>query len=364
MSTVWSAIGDKKEKWRRIYKGLNLLDYLLKFGSERVVDETRDGLHRIRALQDFQYSEEGRDKGAGIREKSREIVDLVNNPAQLRAERDKARQGRDKYIGIGSAGQTVTTAIGAPPPGTGYDGSYNDAQYAPRDGSTNPTVLNATVVSGPRHLPEKSKLEELRKQDQERQRQRAMADDEAARRRRQQEEQRRREQQQRQQAAAAVEESESSSSESESSSSESEDETPVARQRPVVRRPPPPPPQRRPTPQQPQQQQQQSVDLLNMNAWGQQQQPVAYQSAAPQMPVGGYQGQQGYPYPPAYYPQQQAMAYNQQQPMMGGIPPQQAYQQPAPPAATANPFTAGYQQQQPQSNNPFSGGGLQQFRGL
>lgn len=36
MSTVWSAIGDKKEKWRRIFKGLNLLDYLLKFGSERV----------------------------------------------------------------------------------------------------------------------------------------------------------------------------------------------------------------------------------------------------------------------------------------------------------------------------------------
>ncbi|KAF4699346.1 hypothetical protein FOZ63_009715, partial [Perkinsus olseni] len=67
MSTVWSAIGDKKEKWRRIFKGLNLLDYLLKFGSERVVDETRDGIHRIRALQDFQYTEEGRDKGAGIR---------------------------------------------------------------------------------------------------------------------------------------------------------------------------------------------------------------------------------------------------------------------------------------------------------
>ncbi|KAF4667650.1 hypothetical protein FOZ61_008038 [Perkinsus olseni] len=317
--------------------------------------------------------EEGRDKGAGIREKSREIVDLVNNPVQLRAEREKARQGRDKYIGIGSSGQTVTTAVGAPPPGTGYDNSFGTAQYAARDGGSNPTVLTATVVSGPKHLPEKSKLEELRRQDRERQRQRAMADDEAARKRREEEQRIRQEQQQqrqRQQQRQVAEESEESSSESSTSSSSSDEESPVARQ-PVRRPPPPPPQQRRPRPPPPPPQQ--SVDLLNMNAWPQQQQqqpqPVAYQGAPQvQTTAGAYPGQQqSYGYA-GYYGQQQA---GYAQPPMGNMPlpqqPYQPYQQPQQQQQQqggANPF-AGYPQQ---ASNPFAAsqgaGGLQQFRGL
>jgi hypothetical protein len=59
-----------------IVQGLVLLEYLVKFGAERVVDETRDHLFRIRTLTDFTYHGEGPDKGAGIREKSKLLVEL------------------------------------------------------------------------------------------------------------------------------------------------------------------------------------------------------------------------------------------------------------------------------------------------
>lgn len=46
-------------------QGLTLLDALLKYGSDRVVDEARDHIFRIRGLTDFSYMTEGSDKGAG-----------------------------------------------------------------------------------------------------------------------------------------------------------------------------------------------------------------------------------------------------------------------------------------------------------
>lgn len=108
MKGIWEAIGDKKEKWRRIYKALVLLEYCLKYGSERACSEARSEVYKLRPLADFKHMEEGRDKGAGIREKSKQLVELLSDHEALKRERLKATESKEKYSGISSGGATAT----------------------------------------------------------------------------------------------------------------------------------------------------------------------------------------------------------------------------------------------------------------
>ena len=50
---------------------LVLLRELVRFGSDRVVEETRDHMYNLRGLENFRYQEEGKEKGNGIREISK-----------------------------------------------------------------------------------------------------------------------------------------------------------------------------------------------------------------------------------------------------------------------------------------------------
>ena len=46
MRAVWKSIRDPRTKnWRVTFKGLTLLDYLIKNGHERVVDEARNNIY-------------------------------------------------------------------------------------------------------------------------------------------------------------------------------------------------------------------------------------------------------------------------------------------------------------------------------
>ena len=46
-------------------QALTLLDHLVKNGSERVVDDLRERLHKVRTLADFNYYEGSVDRGSG-----------------------------------------------------------------------------------------------------------------------------------------------------------------------------------------------------------------------------------------------------------------------------------------------------------
>lgn len=49
--------------WRHVYKALLLLDYMIKNGSEQVIQEARTHIMHIQQLDNFQASEEGKDTG-------------------------------------------------------------------------------------------------------------------------------------------------------------------------------------------------------------------------------------------------------------------------------------------------------------
>ncbi|KAL3762076.1 hypothetical protein ACHAW5_002589 [Stephanodiscus triporus] len=100
---MWEAIENPRPSaWRVIFKGLTLLEHLLKNGSERCVDDARNHSHLLRNLDRFNYYEGTVDRGVGVREKSKQVVDILQDDERIREERQKARHLREKFSGRGA----------------------------------------------------------------------------------------------------------------------------------------------------------------------------------------------------------------------------------------------------------------------
>ncbi|KAL2823671.1 hypothetical protein BDW59DRAFT_148464 [Aspergillus cavernicola] len=107
MPMIYKRFTDKtSEEWRQIYKGLQLLEFLIKNGSERVVDDARSHLSLIRMLRQFHYIDpNGKDQGINVRNRAQELVKLLGDVELIRSERKKARSNRNKFRGFeGGAG--------------------------------------------------------------------------------------------------------------------------------------------------------------------------------------------------------------------------------------------------------------------
>ncbi|XP_015597202.1 telomere length regulation protein TEL2 homolog isoform X2 [Cephus cinctus] len=105
MSMLWKRmLQENKRNWRRTYKGLLLLNYLVRNGSERVVTSSREHIYDLRSLENYTYIDEfGKDQGINIRHKVKELIDFIQDDDKLRDERKKAKKNKDKYVGMSSA---------------------------------------------------------------------------------------------------------------------------------------------------------------------------------------------------------------------------------------------------------------------
>ncbi|KAF8575391.1 ENTH-domain-containing protein [Ramaria rubella] len=124
MPCIYARFMEKEARqWREIYKALQLLEYIIKHGSERVVDDARSHLSTVKMLRNFHYiDEKGKDQGlngksfirhelhnancssAVVRNRASEIASLLSDLDKIRAERRKAKSNRNKYIGTGNDG--------------------------------------------------------------------------------------------------------------------------------------------------------------------------------------------------------------------------------------------------------------------
>ncbi|XP_050430489.1 telomere length regulation protein TEL2 homolog isoform X1 [Adelges cooleyi] len=104
MGMLWKRmLHENKKNWRRTYKSLLLLNYLVKNGSERVVTSAREHIYDLRGLENYSYVDEfGKDQGINIRHKVKELIDFIQDDDKLREERKKAKKNKDKYIGLSS----------------------------------------------------------------------------------------------------------------------------------------------------------------------------------------------------------------------------------------------------------------------
>lgn len=106
MPCIYARFMEKEARqWRQIYKALQLLEYLIKHGSERVVDDARSHISTLKMLRSFHYiDEKGKDEGINVRNRAKELVELLSDVEKIRIERRKAKANRNKYTGVGNDG--------------------------------------------------------------------------------------------------------------------------------------------------------------------------------------------------------------------------------------------------------------------
>jgi epsin len=175
MPTIYARFMEKEAReWRQIYKAssvsstmrfradqqaLTLLEFLVKNGSERVVDDARAHVSTIKMLRSFHYiDEKGKDQGINgklyqfpalntayadrvVRNRASEIATLLGDIEKIRQERRKAKANKTKYGGQGNDGgmsfvtptgsryggfgsESVSSAGGGGGGGGGSGGSY------------------------------------------------------------------------------------------------------------------------------------------------------------------------------------------------------------------------------------------------
>uniref|UniRef100_A0A3B4GH91 Clathrin interactor 1-like n=1 Tax=Pundamilia nyererei TaxID=303518 RepID=A0A3B4GH91_9CICH len=101
---------DNKKNWRRVYKALLLLAYLIRNGSERVVTSAREHIYDLRSLENYHFIDEnGKDQGINVRQKVKEMVEFIQDDDRLREERKKAKKNKDKYIGVSSDSMVLSS---------------------------------------------------------------------------------------------------------------------------------------------------------------------------------------------------------------------------------------------------------------
>ncbi|KAI6015326.1 hypothetical protein F5J12DRAFT_904568 [Pisolithus orientalis] len=99
MEMLDKRLNDKGKNWRHVFKSLTVLDYLLHAGSENVVLYFKDNLYIIKTLKEFQYiDEDGKDCGANVRQKAKDITNLLSDAGRLREERRSRANMRDRML--------------------------------------------------------------------------------------------------------------------------------------------------------------------------------------------------------------------------------------------------------------------------
>ena len=102
MGMLWERMFDESGKsWRRYYKSLTLLSYLLRYGSENVVNNARCQAPRIQRLLAYNYfDEKNREVTANIHSKVHEVLYLAFDTERLRELRRRAKASQYNYVGL------------------------------------------------------------------------------------------------------------------------------------------------------------------------------------------------------------------------------------------------------------------------
>lgn len=103
MQMIWKRLNDHGKNWRHVYKALVLMEYLIKTGSEKVAMQCRENIYAIQTLKDFQYMEEGKDQGLNVREKAKQLGNLLRDEERLKNERARALKAKQRFAQSASA---------------------------------------------------------------------------------------------------------------------------------------------------------------------------------------------------------------------------------------------------------------------
>jgi len=95
MRVIWERLNDTGKNWRHVYKGLQLLEYLMVYGAENVVLDAKNNLNRIKILRSFSYVDDHsfNDYGEGVRRLAERVLTTLASDEKLRTYRRQAEEG-------------------------------------------------------------------------------------------------------------------------------------------------------------------------------------------------------------------------------------------------------------------------------
>jgi len=141
MPIIWKRLNESTKNWAIVNKTVALLEHLVRCGSERVVDECRERLYQIQTLENFHcVDEQGRDRGAAVRDSAKQLRELLNDRDKLKEARAAAAKNKDKYVGVSSSGEIS---------GRSYAGFSNNS-YDADDRYRSPYEREDTTSSKPK----------------------------------------------------------------------------------------------------------------------------------------------------------------------------------------------------------------------
>ncbi|GAA5913164.1 hypothetical protein JCM8208_001687 [Rhodotorula glutinis] len=122
-------LNDKGKNWRHVFKSLTVLDYILHAGSDNVVQYFRENIYIVKTLKEFQYVDEtGKDQGANVRQKAKDITSLLLDEKRMRSQRASRKDMRDRMAGQKSERERERPSRASPPPtGNGTDADLQAA---------------------------------------------------------------------------------------------------------------------------------------------------------------------------------------------------------------------------------------------
>lgn len=96
MDILDKRLNDKGKYWRHINKALMLLDYLVRNGSDGVVQWCHENLYLVKTLREYHHRDEnGRELGSDIRKRAKDLTSLIMDRAKLNDVRSgRGRKGR------------------------------------------------------------------------------------------------------------------------------------------------------------------------------------------------------------------------------------------------------------------------------
>jgi len=163
MGMLWKQmLHDNKSSWRRTYKSLILLDYLVRNGSERVVTSSREHIYDLRSLENYTFTDEsGKDMGINVRHRAKQLIEFIQDDERLREERKKAKKNKDKYIGVSADSMSGGFGLYGKSTGGGYSDNWSDSPTKPGNGSDIEDNEGQWASAEPTTTREKSSFEDL-----------------------------------------------------------------------------------------------------------------------------------------------------------------------------------------------------------
>ncbi|GAA5972204.1 hypothetical protein JCM11641_002357 [Rhodosporidiobolus odoratus] len=121
-------LNDKGKNWRHVFKSLTVLDYILHAGSENVVQYFRENLYIIKTLKEFQYIDEtGKDQGANVRQKAKDITNLLLDEKRMNSQRASRKDMRNRMAGERGEERRERPSRASPPAAGGGDADLQAA---------------------------------------------------------------------------------------------------------------------------------------------------------------------------------------------------------------------------------------------